>query len=673
MSPAQSSPTAPRPTKRKKPLSCGECRRLKLKCELKFPCGHCVKRGLGSICPDGKLVNGSRRTKILASTQDLHDRIAALEEALKKASSASHPLLEDALYANREEVEKTNGANGNGDNEHTPGSSSSGRKHSRSPSPVSRGGPLTSTALFPPPPASAYGTRVNPNPLDFTDLGPPCCKRVPADASYIARNFLPTREIGHSLAETYFSTFGWYTQIVLRSRWDTDLVPHVYSDMTTLIKPQKLALVLLVYALGALMEPSKAPHSDMAKELFSGARGALSVDTTHSVTYVQCIYLYFTYLLNDKEDAAANSEDCWPLLRMGLAIAEAIGLHRDAGNWNLDDERALERRVVFWEMLTCDMQQSISLSRAVGIPESAIDCKLPDTPEIQFNRKCFELNKIIRRINVSLTDALPATYSQVSSIDAALDAFQRTLPAQFLPTGAPSLLDMSDPLRQRAAFQRYQLLLLINEAKLALHRVWFMSILEEVSTDPLTTPLSNSYLACLEACREIVSLVRNILSLKGEVVQRQWSYYSHLFSACVCLAASAIRAPSSSLAKAVLSELEAGILLFQMSNRSEVATLQRLRDKAAQAIAGSAKAVATEELDLLGARTFMQSASSRQPSSQIQPPLPLAWGILSSTDGTIPATADTFNPLPVNTEGVVEWPNFEMEQFLNDFGPTAWE
>lgn len=24
----------------------GECRRLKVKCDLKFPCSHCVKRGL---------------------------------------------------------------------------------------------------------------------------------------------------------------------------------------------------------------------------------------------------------------------------------------------------------------------------------------------------------------------------------------------------------------------------------------------------------------------------------------------------------------------------------------------------------------------------------------------------------------------------------------------------
>lgn len=68
--------SAAMPTKYKrvnKPLSCtcqqgtwthaagAECRRLKIKCDLRFPCSHCSKRGLAKICPDAELSQGSRR------------------------------------------------------------------------------------------------------------------------------------------------------------------------------------------------------------------------------------------------------------------------------------------------------------------------------------------------------------------------------------------------------------------------------------------------------------------------------------------------------------------------------------------------------------------------------------------------------------------------------------
>ena len=35
------------------PLSCAECRRLKLKCDRVWPCTPCQRRGCSAICPDG--------------------------------------------------------------------------------------------------------------------------------------------------------------------------------------------------------------------------------------------------------------------------------------------------------------------------------------------------------------------------------------------------------------------------------------------------------------------------------------------------------------------------------------------------------------------------------------------------------------------------------------------
>lgn len=89
-------------------LSCAECRRLKLRCDRQVPCGSCVKRGCGAICPDGSLTTGQGNRFVLASTTELHDKISELcnrvrqlEDGLRHShsmvSTESHPLLSEEL------------------------------------------------------------------------------------------------------------------------------------------------------------------------------------------------------------------------------------------------------------------------------------------------------------------------------------------------------------------------------------------------------------------------------------------------------------------------------------------------------------------------------------------------------------------------------------------------
>ncbi|KAF7798002.1 hypothetical protein EIP86_009212 [Pleurotus ostreatoroseus] len=141
-------PPAPEVKKRKRGatrLSCAECRRLKLRCDRAIPCGSCVKRGCAAICPDGtshpalsachssttlrqdhspparatgqssarsflspRLTSHSATRFVLASTQDLHEkilelsnRVRELEDGLRTShaqnTNAPHPLLADDL------------------------------------------------------------------------------------------------------------------------------------------------------------------------------------------------------------------------------------------------------------------------------------------------------------------------------------------------------------------------------------------------------------------------------------------------------------------------------------------------------------------------------------------------------------------------------------------------
>ncbi|KAJ3551627.1 hypothetical protein NP233_g13045 [Leucocoprinus birnbaumii] len=94
-----------KPGGKKAPLSCCECRRLKLKCDRNFPCASCKKRGCAEICPDGVLVSGKGTRFILANTEQLHDKIQEMSDRIRhledslRTTNPDNPLLAPDLTA----------------------------------------------------------------------------------------------------------------------------------------------------------------------------------------------------------------------------------------------------------------------------------------------------------------------------------------------------------------------------------------------------------------------------------------------------------------------------------------------------------------------------------------------------------------------------------------------
>ena len=80
--------------------SCAECRRLKRRCDRKWPCQSCIARGCASICPNGSLsTEGSGSRSILRKIKEMSKRIGQLEDALTAIwqGSEPHPLLKPDL------------------------------------------------------------------------------------------------------------------------------------------------------------------------------------------------------------------------------------------------------------------------------------------------------------------------------------------------------------------------------------------------------------------------------------------------------------------------------------------------------------------------------------------------------------------------------------------------
>ncbi|ORY28199.1 hypothetical protein BCR39DRAFT_535986 [Naematelia encephala] len=642
---------------------CAECRRLKRQCEQVFPCKHCAKRGLAGICPNGELANGSRRVKILASTEDLHDRIADLEEALKRVTSPDHPLLEKALYVNNVQVHHHE--NGGSSSISPPNSdavdnpSSYGHLTLSDDPKVSRYYGAASSVYLSKRPNTTSLRSQDVDDLDFSEfLSPFPTRDAPLEVTEIMARHLPSAHTGRELAALYFQTCGWFMDIVQESSWDSAFFNHVYDDHGTPPDSQRLAVVLLVFALGALMDLSQPPHCELSKQLLFAARICLALDRSHSVMYIQCLVLYATFLMNGDRDTSGG-DTVWPLLRLGMGVAEAMGLHRDGSAWGLALDEVNERRRIFWEIQGYDVLQSIGLGRGQCIADYAIDCAYPE-PDLDhmFHIKTYELTRIWSRINDRQIRIRPSTYSEVTEIERALRNFQLDLPEYLSPGVAPSPMDLTNPSRQKMALQRNMILLFINEARLVLHRGWFVRVLKEYALEPLHSPQKQSYLDCLEASRRIVGLVRNMLALHGLLIHRRWHFFFHLFSSCVCLAAAAIRAPRSSLSRAILSELDAGVELFRITKREELNTIDKLWNHAFRAVNASSTSSSssgetdTEDLDLLGARKTCRR----------------------SRHGADLTTVDDF-AYPISDIRQVETANnlldFDMDAFLAEIGAAA--
>ncbi|GFZ44835.1 hypothetical protein JCM24511_02561 [Saitozyma sp. JCM 24511] len=313
---------------------------------------------------------------------------------------------------------------------------------------------------------------------------------------------LPSEEIGRELAAQYFDVVGVTTRIVQPWTWEEKFFLHVYR--TSSPNQQRLAVVFLVLALGAFMDVNRAVPDKTADEYFAAARTCLTMDSTHSVTYVQCLYLCGIYLMNGP-GKLARGDVVWPLLRTALGVAEAIGLHRDATHWNLDDATVTERRYVFWSIHHFDVVQSIGLGRSQCIADHCIDCVIPHhEADSAFFPKTYELIRIVSRINDLQVRMQPATYEEACSIDQTLWSFEQALPIHLSAAALPDAADLIDPTSRQAAIKRNQLLLYLNEARLALHRPWFVRALRDCPEEPSNSQHRQSFVGYLEACRAII-------------------------------------------------------------------------------------------------------------------------------------------------------------------------
>ncbi|KAI0741388.1 fungal-specific transcription factor domain-containing protein [Daedaleopsis nitida] len=608
-------------------ISCAECRRLKLKCDKKTPCGSCVRRGCTSICPNGSLSAGQGTRFILADTEQLHRKISEMSERIRQLEDAlaifqagisheRHPLLRDELLSVKfgPEVRRTVD-----DENHRDAISTS----------IDALGTLTlgehgESKYFGR--SAGSETMLSTTNVDEEGEAPPILEPQLANLAITfpltiiedgsdelierLEAHLPPQTRAWALCETYFEHLTWWSRPIKRDELIDDVLVPIYNCRKDPTKnsyhrdgsddegkcPITLATLFFVFALGSLVDLTLPPCSAEAELYYRLGRAALSLRSifdSPEIETVQALLLMGQY--HSICSSRYSMESAWRIISFAAKIAQSVGLHRDSAQWKLDNKRVQRRRNLFWELFTAEVIHCMSLGRPPALAHHHIDCEIPDDDEPAksdddgsslhgFWRFKHNFAKTVwsGMIDGMLAAKAPS-YAQILEFDRQIR--QTTLPNVRLYL-RPDEENYNNPSIVLKSFflSHFRSITMIH-----IHRTFFAQALLDHPTNPLASPYAPSFLAA-NRCASI--LLRSFLhhwTRSPELCCRFWGMWTHTFSAAVILGSTVTRSPNATMAPSALADLDIAVEFFergaQMNVRARQALpiLRNLRERAMRA------------------------------------------------------------------------------------------
>ncbi|KAJ7729104.1 fungal-specific transcription factor domain-containing protein [Mycena maculata] len=590
------------------PTSCAECRRLKLRCDKNVPCGKCVSRGCGSICPDGHLTSGKGNRLVLANTEELHDRIEnlcarirELEDALRvlqeSVTDRPHPLLRTDLLHIKTHTSQTSPDG--------PSSSSSGSHKSSSTLPSdempvqSRSEEENFIDMFGTLSIGLHGesnflgqtarseylfralAKVQPSPV----ILPPRLSSRIVELSFPYPDVLdrnlgqeifellpPSLSAAMGLVDTYLE-HGAYLPITLqRKELLDDVLEPVYraGSFENLRNVHALSLLFVVFATAALLDPTRHPYSMESQEYYYLSRAALGLASPARETTlaaIQALIHMAQYLdLSDWEGTASNA--AWIYIGTAVRLAHGIGLHLNSSRWHLSEEASERRSRLFWQLFLSDTAASFSLGRPPSMSTNYIDCPYPKDievagvdgdkeKEISFFLWSCKYSVVLHSIMSSAFGSKVPPYNAILDLDRKIRDYH--IPTHLQPTCTP---EVPRPLPTRV-MQRFLALTTKESTLLNLHRAYFAQALqdkpEDLANHRFIPSVMATYRSAWRLIRGLVMMWRDIPML----LSRVGSAWSPALSAAIVMCILVTRAPTSKLTKSSLEELDALARLFE--------------------------------------------------------------------------------------------------------------
>ncbi|KAG7093830.1 hypothetical protein E1B28_007469 [Marasmius oreades] len=595
-------------------LSCAECRRLKLRCDRAVPCSSCVKRGCGAICPDGSLTTGQGNRFVLASTQELHEkihelanRVRELEDALRadhaRITTEQHPLLTDDLLKIKaplqREIPQNNGKPKQEEETNPDVLDAFGSLSISISGKANYLGQIANSWLFLQNESSEdddqqdnhLGTLQSMLPIPILNRAaalPITTVAQPEPASVALQSlywYLPSTERAAELRSIYYRYAAWMYNPVSQEMFDFEIYTQFYGQQ---VQPSpdsdpqlhhRLAVMFMILAIGSLMDSSLPSYNIEAEKYHQLARAALFQKPflhAPTISAVQALFL-MTYYLFIADRHGTGSGGRWAIMGLAVKLAQSIGLHRDSGRWKgVDIEETQRRRQLFWEIFTYDSWQCYTFGRPPSFALPHIDCKMPHSTEPAEDQifhawKHRFVSECMNLLHDQAFGARTPTYATVLQLDRKLRAFP--VPPALQVAGFGSSEPHSSVSETVMLTLQRHIVLAIREMNLLyLHRSFFAQAISDHPKDPLGSPYGTSVIAAYRSAGSLVALMRNLHTQLKEPSERLWFLWTHMFSCAIVLGSIVTRCPSMSLAPSALVQLDSACELFSKAARGFRAT-----------------------------------------------------------------------------------------------------
>lgn len=251
------------------------------------------------------------------------------------------------------------------------------------------------------PPSLSDDLTLYPQSFPFSPVGPAVVARE------MIENNLPQWERANFLAETFFDQISWLFRGMTRTQVMGEMLPIIYKRHLPssyeleddYSGPHDLALLFMVFAIGALVETHLDPLSSEAEDFHQFARLALcrqsvlekptlvtiqtlrllaiyngisnseygddetSLETTWSLTTLAIhlsqtvrIYLFiFAMLSSDISQLSRLAFVClWPFPTVVYNCSNNVSPDRDGARWGLSPKMVERRRILFWDLYVTD-------------------------------------------------------------------------------------------------------------------------------------------------------------------------------------------------------------------------------------------------------------------------------------------------------------------------------
>lgn len=589
-------------------LSCAECRRLKLRCDRAIPCSSCVKRGCGAICPDGSLTTGQGNRFVLASTQELHEKISELanrvrelEDALRSAhsqlSNEQHPLLTDELLRIKAPLQReasamrNNAANSLKEEEHNPDVVDAFGSLSLSVSGRAKYYGQIANSWYFLQNETGEDEQMDDRLLSLHTVLPqkilaqaaafpisPLIHSSPEAETVTLQNlywYLPSADRAAELRSIYYRHAAWMYNPISEESFDHEIFNPFYYPTAPLppddpLLAHKLSVLFMVLAFGTLMDTTQPAYNLESEKYNQLARAALFQSAFFdcpTISAVQALVLMTFYLFfSDRHGSVSGAR--WALMGIAVKVAQSIGLHRDSGRWKgIDPAETQRRRELFWELFVYDSWQCLTFGRPPSFALPHVDCKLPyatdPTNEQSFHAwKHRFASECMNLLHDQAFGAKTPTYATILQLDRKLRAFPVPSILQVAGFGNSDPRSGQFPETIALTLQRHIVLAIRESNLLYLHRSFFARAISDHPKDPLGSPYGTSVIAAYRSAGSLIALMRNLHTQLKEPSERIWFLWTHMFSCAIILGSIVTRCPSMSLAPSALVQLDSACELF---------------------------------------------------------------------------------------------------------------